>query len=120
MAPMKTRPITPPQSVANCWTVSATVAGGSGETVTRPLSAGRRRPSSQGPGRGRRDRSAVARRRRDGGGGRLSVVPPAPGRNVAQHALHLRDVDVEALGQRRRERVALVGAHLVERGVELG
>src|SRR5215210_2715418 len=48
MAPMNTRPMTPPQSVANCWTVSATVAGGSEEAVTRPLSAGRARSSSDG------------------------------------------------------------------------
>src|SRR3954468_4793174 len=40
MAPMKTRPITPPQSVANCWMAVETEASGSGEAVTRSLSAG--------------------------------------------------------------------------------
>src|SRR4051812_32861031 len=39
MAPMKTRPITPPQSVANCWMAVETEASGSGEAVTRSLSA---------------------------------------------------------------------------------
>src|SRR5919197_3106068 len=39
MAPMNRRPTTPPQSVANCWTVSATEARGSGGAVTRSLSA---------------------------------------------------------------------------------
>src|SRR4051795_8651635 len=40
MAPMNTRPITPPQSVANCWMAVETEASGSGEAVTRSLSAG--------------------------------------------------------------------------------
>src|SRR3954447_255496 len=39
MAPMKTRPITPPQSVANCWMAVETEASGSEEAVTRSLSA---------------------------------------------------------------------------------
>src|SRR5215213_7227854 len=101
MAPMNTRPITPPQSVANCWTVWAKVAGG-GEAVTRPLSAG--------PG-------GSCSHRQDGWTPhlpvRLSVVPPPPAGPVRQGALDLPDVDVEALGQRRGERVALVRADLV-------
>src|SRR3954454_4167346 len=39
MAPMNTRPITPPQSVANCWMEVETEASGSEEAVTRSLSA---------------------------------------------------------------------------------
>src|SRR4051794_41255630 len=39
MAPMNTRPITPPQSVANCWMAVETEASGSKEAVTRSLSA---------------------------------------------------------------------------------
>src|SRR5262245_3334691 len=37
---MKTRPTTPPQSVANCWMSSAMEASGGEVTVTRWLSAG--------------------------------------------------------------------------------
>src|SRR4051794_3231247 len=39
MAPMKTRPITPPQSGANCWMAVETEASGREEAVTRSLSA---------------------------------------------------------------------------------
>src|SRR3954454_23944398 len=39
MAPMKIRPITPPQSVANCGMAVETEASGGGEAVTRSLSA---------------------------------------------------------------------------------
>src|SRR3954453_12578858 len=39
MAPMKTRPIPPPQSVANCWMAVETEASGREEAVTRSLSA---------------------------------------------------------------------------------
>src|SRR5215213_8386085 len=47
---MNKRPMTPPQSVANCWTVSATVADGSEGVVTCALSAGSDRSSSRGEG----------------------------------------------------------------------
>src|SRR3954452_6800510 len=39
MAPMNMRPITPPQSVANCWIEVETNASGGEKAVTRPLSA---------------------------------------------------------------------------------
>src|SRR4051812_5432006 len=39
MAPMNTRPITPPQSAANCWIAVETEASGGGRAVTRSLSA---------------------------------------------------------------------------------
>src|SRR3954447_20692422 len=39
MAPMNMRPITPPQSVANCWIEVETDASGGEKAVTRPLSA---------------------------------------------------------------------------------
>src|SRR3954468_3675388 len=39
MAPMKTRPATPPQSAANCWIHSEMPASGGGATVTPRLSA---------------------------------------------------------------------------------
>src|SRR3954451_17213045 len=50
MAPMKTRPATPPQSAANCWIHSEMPASGGGATVTFGLSArGRDRFSRRQP-----------------------------------------------------------------------
>src|SRR3954462_9076153 len=94
MAPMKTRPRTPPQSVANPWTASA--APPSGGAVARPLSAGGQRSCSRGQPdldgqaaergvgacarehvveRERADLDASTRRR----GGRAPPRPAAPG-----------------------------------------
>src|SRR3954452_11558535 len=92
MAPMKTRPITPPQSVANCWMAVETEASGSGEAVTRSLSAGDGLRCS----RGQPDMDAQAAER-----GLLEAQLA-----LVQHDLLGDDRQPEARPRRRRRRAA--------------
>ena len=101
---MNTRPMTPPQSAANCWTSWATEASGGEYGITRELSAARRR-ELQSPGDGCRrarppsaESSSAARRRAARPAGRRSPgrAPfPAPSCAVPR-----------ANGSRRRSRSA--------------
>src|SRR3954447_15432035 len=92
MAPMKTRPITPPHSVANCWMAVETEASGSGEAVTRSLSAGDGLRCS----RGQSDMDAQAAER-----GLLEAQLA-----LVQHDLLGDDRQPEARPRRRRRRAA--------------
>src|SRR3954451_134203 len=92
MAPMNTRPITPPQSVANCWMAVETEASGSGEAVTRSLSAGDGLRCS----RGQSGKDAPGRER-----GLLEAQLA-----LVQHDLLGDDRQPEARPRRRRRRAA--------------